>query len=119
MLQGPELQEYLFHSVREKFNPTNTIERSVESDRVTVEFQKFKNVLSYLNDKKSFGCDSLPTSYLKRLGYQHAFKLFSLWTSKQMTETENALFSTARLVFLSKSNKEIIKDHKEYRCLAV
>ena len=36
-----------------------------------------------------------------------------------MTERENALFSTARLVFLSKSNKEIVKDHKEYRCLAV
>ena len=36
-----------------------------------------------------------------------------------MTETENRIYSTARVVFLSKNKKEIIDDHKDYRCLAI
>ena len=75
--------------------------------------------MSYLNDKKAHGVDALPIVYLKRLGIQEAYRVFSLWTNKRLTKEENNYFSTARLVFLSKTKSETISSHKDYRCLEV
>ena len=75
--------------------------------------------MSYLNDKKAHGVDALPIKFLKRLGIQEAYRVFSLWTNKRLSKEENDYFSTARLVFLSKIKKETVSSHKEYRCLAV
>ena len=61
----------------------------------------------------------MPISYLKKIGVAEGFKVFCDWTKLRLNDQDNKLLSTARLVFLSKTNKEIIKDHTEYRCLAV
>ena len=45
--------------------------------------------------------------------------MFCQWTNRRLNESDNNLVSTARLVFLSKTNKETIENHKQYRCLAV
>ena len=72
-----------------------------------------------MNDKKAHGMDGIPISLLKRLGRQAAFRVFSDWTNKRLTKRENDIMSTAHVIFLSKNKKEIIDDHKDYRCLAV
>ena len=53
------------------------------------------------------------------MGYLNAFREFSNWTNKRLSDDDNILMSTAKLVFLSKTKSEIVTDHKDYRCLAV
>ena len=72
-----------------------------------------------LGDKKAHGVDGLPAQYLKKIGTQKAYKLFCDWTNLRLTEEENLIMSTARLIFLSKTKKEIIEDPSEYRCIAI
>ena len=68
IIQGPELQRFLFEEMTEKFNPGRTEIKIIQSANIHVEFLEFKRVLSYMNDKKALGCDSLPILLLKRLG---------------------------------------------------
>ena len=102
-----------------KFNPDNLDEKIIKSDGIQVSYEDFDHAISYMNDKKAHGVDGIPLRLLKRLGRQPAFRLFSQWTNKRMKDTDNELMSTARVVFLSKNKKEIIDNHKDYRCLAV
>ena len=102
-----------------KFNPDNLDEKIIKSDGIQVSYEDFDHAMSYMNDKKAHGVDGIPLRLLKRLGRQSAFRLFSQWTNKRMKDTDNELMSTARVVFLSKNKKEIIDNHKDYRCLAV
>ena len=109
----------LFEEVNRKFNPQNLNVKIIQSERIHVEFQEFRKVLSYLNDKKSQGVDGLPVCALRKISYVEAYKYFSQWVSLQLNEETNNIVSTARLVFLSKTKSEIAKSHKDYRCLAV
>ena len=40
--------------------------------------------MKYLNDKKAHGVDGLPVTFLKRIGYNKAFHLFSQWTQLKL-----------------------------------
>ena len=45
--------------------------------------------------------------------------MFAKWCSMQYDTSIMNTLSTAKMVFLSKTNSEIINDHSEYRTLAV
>ena len=94
-------------------------EKIIKSEGVTIAFQEFQDAISKLNDKKAHGIDGLPLNYFKKIGIQRSYKMFCDWSTLKLSKRENDLLSTARVVFLSKTNKEIISDHSEYRCLAI
>ena len=72
-----------------------------------------------MNDKKALGLDGVPIKLLKRLGRQKAFQVFSNWSNLRLKKKDNEIMSSARVIFLSKTKKEVVEDHKDYRCLAV
>ena len=72
-----------------------------------------------MNDKKGQGCDGMPVKLLTKIGYQHAFQFFSQWTNKRLVGQMNNYWSTAKVVFLSKTKSEIVNSHSDYRALSV
>ena len=109
----------MFKHIKKKFNPENRVDKVIKSEGTKVHYQEFYHALRSLKDKKAHGLDGMPISYLRKLGTQEAFRFFCKWTSKQLSEKDNLIFSTARLTFLSKNKKETVQAHNQYRCLAI
>ena len=97
----------------------NLEQKVILFEPIVVKFQEFKDAIQKINDKKAHGIDGMPVNYLRNIGDQKSFKFFCDWTTGKLSDHENKILSIARVVFLSKTKKEIIKDHSEYRCLAI
>ena len=50
------------------------------------------------------------------MGAENAYRQFCQWTSKR---EHDPIWSTAKVVFLSKTKNEIVNSHKDYRPLSV
>jgi len=75
--------------------------------------------MGFLNDKKAIAVDGLTVKFFKRIGLGSAYQMFLRWCGNNHDEETMRLLSTARMVFLSKTNSEIINNQNEYRTLAI